>query len=241
MGITKTNGGDILAAVSNYTLEIWKSKGAALNMMKSDFSTVRAITADYPSMNGICTDNQGNLYFTSGNFNFLNPSGAVYVMKRNADGTFLQPEICIPDAGMANGLYFDRRQELIFFSNTMGGVYSFSPGDSVLQEVYLKLRFMEACDDLCTDIAGNVWMTDPGNSTVKMFNPGTGVLARFTIEGIGQTSSCRIRSENGREMLYISELKKEQKPMSKVHDGRGILLVPAQDLIKLLEPQLIKN
>jgi len=82
-------------------------------------------------------------------------------------------------------------------------------------------------------------MTDPVYSTVKMYNPGTNRLVRFSITGIGQTSSCRIRSEAGQEMLYISELKKSHQLMSDNFDGRGVLVVPAQSLLQLLEPILI--
>jgi sugar lactone lactonase YvrE len=161
-------------------------------------------------------------------------------MLYKGDGMFQSPEPFISDAGLANGLFYDHNQDKIFFSNTIGGAYEFTPEENVLKAVYLKMRFMEACDDLCTDISGNIWMTDPGHSTVKMFNPGTSRLTRFIIEGTGQASSCRIRSENGREMLYITELKKSQQPMSDNFNGRGVLIIPAQSLLKFMEPQLIK-
>jgi sugar lactone lactonase YvrE len=199
------------------------------------------ICEDFPSINGICIDKTGSLYFASSNFNFFRPEGKVYKMISLDNGSFRSPEPYIMDAGVANGLFYDPLQDKIFFSNTLGGIFEFTSQDNILKEVYLKLRFMEACDDLCTDISGNVWMTDPGQSTLKIFNPGTNRLVRFNIEGIGQTSSCRIRSENGREMLYITELKQSQQPMSDQFNGRGVLVVPAQSLLHLLEPLLIIN
>jgi sugar lactone lactonase YvrE len=162
-------------------------------------------------------------------------------MVKNENETFSPPVVYITGAGAANGLYYDARQDKVLFSNTLNGIFEFTPYDNVIKEVYLKMRFMEACDDLCTDISGNIWMTDPGQSTLKMFNPGTGRLVRFSIKGIGQASSCRIRSENGIEMLYISELKQSQKPLSEDYDGRGVLIVPAQSLLKLLEPYIINE
>jgi sugar lactone lactonase YvrE len=162
-------------------------------------------------------------------------------MNMSKAGSYSLPEIFIPAAGIANGLFYDDHQHKIFLSSTLDGIYNFSPSEESLNEVYLKLKFMEACDDLCTDISGNVWMTDPGMSTIKIFNPGTNRLVRFVIDGIGQTSSCRIRSENGQEMLFITELKQSQRPASGKFDGRGVLIVPANSLLKLLEPILINN
>jgi sugar lactone lactonase YvrE len=240
MGLSFDNQGHLLAAVCNNSLKEWRTKGAAIYRVSRDLVTMERLSEDFPSMNGICVDMAGNLYFTSSNFNIFRPEGTIYRMLYNGNGLFQSPEPFIRDAGLANGLFYDRSQDKIFFSNTMDGVFEFTPRENVLKAVYLKLRFMEACDDLCTDISGNLWMTDPGHSTVKMYNPGTGRLVRFIIAGIGQTSSCRIRSENGREMIYITELKKNQQPLSEIFDGRGVLVVPAQSLLKLLQPLLIK-
>lgn len=240
MGLAVDKQGNLVAAVCNNTLEEWMTKGGSLYRISRDLVSMERLSGDFPSMNGICSDSAGNLYFNSSNFNIFHPDGTIYRMLYKGNGLFQSPEPYISNAGLANGLYYDRFRDKIYFSNTMGGIYEFSPDENVLKEVYLKLRFMEACDDLCTDIGGNVWMTDPGHSSVKMFNPGTSRLARFVIEGIGQTSSCRIRSEEGREMLYITELKKTHQPMSDNFDGRGVLVVPAQSLLKLLEPLLIR-
>ena len=239
-GLAIDKQGNLVAAVCNNTLKEWRTKGGSLYRISRNLVTMERLSGDFPSMNGICADSAGNLYFNSSNFNILRPEGTIYRMLYKGNGMFQSPEPYISDAGLANGLYYEHFQDKIYFSNTMAGVFEFQPKENVLHEVYLKLRFMEACDDLCTDIGGNVWMTDPGNSTVKMFNPGTSRLARFVIEGIGQTSSCRIRSEEGREMLYITELKQTYQPASLNFDGRGVLVVPAQSLLKLLQPLLIK-
>jgi sugar lactone lactonase YvrE len=239
-GLAVDKQGNLVAAVCNNTLKEWRTKGGSLYRISRDLITMERLSGDFPSMNGICIDSAGNLYFNSSNFNIFRPEGTIYRMLYKGNGLFQSPEPFICDAGLANGLYYDHFQDKIYFSNTLGGVYEFPPQENVLKDVYLKLRFMEACDDLCTDISGNVWMTDPGHGTVKMFNPGTNRLARFVIDGIGQTSSCRIRSEEGREMLYITELKQSYQPVSYTFDGRGVLVVPAQSLLKLLEPLLIK-
>jgi sugar lactone lactonase YvrE len=230
-GLSEDKEGNLVAAVCNNSLKEWKTKGGSLYRISKDMTSIERISEDFPSMNGICNDSAGNLYFTSSNFNIFRPEGTIYRMLFKGDGLFQSPEPFIRDVELANGLYYDHFQDKLFFSNTLGGVYEFSPQENVLKEVYLKLRFMEACDDLCTDISGNVWMTDPGYSSIKMFNPGTNRLVRYTIDGIGQT---------GREMLYITELKKSHQPTSGIFDGRGVFMVPAKSLLKLLEPLLIK-
>jgi len=240
-GLAMSSDGELYAAVSIVSLKEWFKTGAAIHRISRELTIAKAVTENFPCMNGICFDGNGNLYFTSDTFSLLNPKGLIYRMINQGENSFSPPVPYVRDAGAANGLYNDARQDKIFFSNTLTGIYEFTGEDAVLKEVYLKLRFMEACDDLCTDISGNVWMTDPGQSTIKMFNPGTNKLVRFNIKGIGQASSCRIRSENGREMLYISELKQSQKPMSENYDGRGVLIVPAQSLLKLLEPFIVKE
>jgi sugar lactone lactonase YvrE len=241
LGMTLAGEKGLFAAVCTGPLESWRSAGGAVYFISGDFNKMEKLTADHPSINGLCSDVEGNLYFTSSNFNYLNPEGSVYMAVRGEDGRFELPMTFIPDAGLANGLYFDPNNERIFFSNTIGGVYSFAPGAHDFKEEYLKTRFMEACDDLCTDSGGNIWMTDPGHSSIKMFNPGTNRLTRFVIEGMGQASSCRSRTENGIEMLFITELKKSNEIRNTEFDGRGALVLPAKSLLSLLEPVLIKN
>ena len=174
-----------------------------------DLENASRITGNYSALNGLACDGSGNLYFTSSNFNYFRPEGKVFRMEPKTGG-YGEPVVFLEDAGVSNGLYYSEGEDKIYYSNTLGGVFWFRPDDPMLHEAYLKLRFMEACDDLCTDISGNIWMSDPGYSTVKMYNPGTNKLYRYNIKGIGQTSSCRIRTEDGLEMLYITELKRSK-------------------------------
>ncbi len=239
LGITKGSDGLLYVVISRNRPDDWKTKGAGLFSMSGNLDSIQRLTPDFPSMNGLTCDGQGNLYFASSNFQVFHPQGAIYIMKYAGGGKYGEPSVFIDDAGLANGMYYSKEEDEVIYSNTIGGVYSFIPGADITQVVYLKLKFMEACDDLCTDISGNIWMTDPGYSTIKVLNPGTGKLIRFNIEGVGQTSSCRIRTEKGVEMLYITEIKQKQEPMSNNFDGRGVLIVPAQSLLKIAQPLLL--
>ena len=231
-GICMTPDSLLAAVVNSNTREEWMEKGASVCLLPSSLDSLQKISKDYPSANGICCDNDGNLYLASSNFDFLDPFGNIFFLEQDSAKAYLDPVPLFEDVGLANGVYFDQKRQRIYFSTTLGDVFSFAPNDRTLRLEYRKIRFMEACDDLCTDPAGNLWMTDPGYSTVKVFNPGTGRLTRFVIKGIGQTSSCRIRTENGMEILYVTELKKDQRPFSGEFDGRGMLRIPVNDLLE---------
>jgi sugar lactone lactonase YvrE len=230
-GICPVSDSMLAVIVCRHPMEEWISKGGSVYLMPVSMDTLIRISDDFPAANGICTDSRGNLYFTSCNFKFTHPEGNLYLMEKKTDGSYSIPVPLFENTGLSNGMSYDRRQDRIFFSNTIGGVYSFVPGETSYRPEYLKLHFMEACDDLCTDISGNIWMTDPGHSAVKVFNPGTNRLMRFIIKGTGQTSSCRIRNESGQEMVYLTELKQENQTSQRIFDGKRVVIVPARDLL----------
>jgi hypothetical protein len=92
---------------------------------------------------------------------------------------------------------------------------------------------MDYFDDLCQDQAGNLWVADPGSGSLKEYIPGSGEVIRFKIRGIGQVSSCRIRIENGEEIIYLTELKQNpNKMLSGPFDGRGVFSMPLAELEK---------
>ena len=88
----------------------------------------------------------------------------------------------------------------------------------------------EAFDDLCTDSRDRLWMTDPNRRTIKRYDPATDTLVRYHLDGFGQASSCRIRVENGEEIMYITELKSPEKEGDNPYNGRGVLRVPLRSL-----------
>ena len=147
--------GDSLLAimVSDNSGKEWIKKGGAVYLTTFALDSFRRISEDYPAANGICSDQQGNLYFASSNFHILHPKGNIYIMKKLSGDRYGSPEALFKNVGLANGLYYDSVLHRIFFSNTVGGVYWFATGSKDYRAVYLKTRFMEACDDLCTDTA----------------------------------------------------------------------------------------
>jgi sugar lactone lactonase YvrE len=233
-GICAVSDSLLAVVVCKNPREDWISKGGSVCLMPVTMDTLIRISEDMQAANGICADSHGNLYLASCNFSFLHPKGNIYLLQKTSAGSYSAPApLFESNAGLANGIFYDRSQDRIFFSNTIGGTYSFVPGEHSFKPEYLKLEFMEACDDLCTDISGNIWMTDPGNSTVKIFNPGTNRLTRIVVKGMGQTSTCRIRNENGYEIVYLTELKQENQTAQTIFDGKRVLIVPAKDLLGL--------
>ena len=91
-----------------------------------------------------------------------------------------------------------------------------------------KTRIVEGFDDLCVDSIGRIWVGDQPNGCIKMFNPNVNIIYKISIEDIGVITSCKIRKENGEEILYITEMK---KPKSKEFDGRGIIIIPLKEVI----------
>jgi sugar lactone lactonase YvrE len=130
-------------------------------------------------------------------------------------------------------MYFSVRENRLYFSETLSGVYRVDPGSGQAEKVFAKAKTMDFFDDLCQDQAGNLWVADPGSGSLKKYVSGTGELVRFKIRGIGQVSSCRIRIENGEEIIYLTELKQQpNKMLFGKFDGRGVFSVPLAELEK---------
>ncbi|MBN2401172.1 MAG: SMP-30/gluconolactonase/LRE family protein [Spirochaetes bacterium] len=208
----------------------WEEEGGAVWRISPQLNFAEKLTGNYKGINGLAFDDDGNLYFASGRPDILDPNGHIYRIKITKNSYFTQPEIFLAHVGWANGLYFSTKENKLYFSNTVDGCFKFTPGIPEAEVVYYKTKIAESIDDLCTDTRGRLWMTDPGRSTVKMFNADTKELIRYDIEGIGQTSSCRIRMEHGREILYITELKQNRDPMSQIYDGRGLIVISLKSL-----------
>jgi sugar lactone lactonase YvrE len=208
----------------------WDKEGGAVWRMDMELNSPVKLTGNYQCINGLAIDKGGNLYFASGNAKILHPDGNIFRAKLSANGSLTKPDVFLAHVGWANGLYFSPEENRLYFSNTIEGCFSFDPESPKVNAVYYKTKIMESIDDLCTDTSGRIWMTDPGKSAVKMFNPENRHLTRYIIKGIGQTSSVRIRKEQGGEILYITELKQKTELMSPVFDGRGVIVIPLKSL-----------
>ena len=234
LGIDKGPDGNIYVGVCSRDQKGWIDPGGAIHRLDPGLTREEILTGEYPGLNGLAFDADGNLYFASARFNMfeaLNPRGNIFVMQVDKTGIAAKPDLFLKNIGWANGVYYHPPMNVVFFSNTIEGVFSFSPGNRLYQPVYYKTKFMESCDDLCVDSRGRLWMTDPGNSFLKMYDSANNTLVRFIVDGVGQTSACEIRREAGKEIIYVTELKQSQSPMGKVYDGRGVVIVALDALM----------
>jgi sugar lactone lactonase YvrE len=257
LGIDRGPDGMLYVGVCPGSTEsAWKKTGGAVYRVDAALTGARPVTAPYPCLNGLAFDDRGNLFFASSNFDFLFPEGAVFVLSVAEDGTVGAASSCVPRMGLANGMCFDRRNERILWSDTLecagclervggsparladpdptkaaaAGAAASAAGNYRSAVVYRKTVFMEAFDDLCVDRLGRLWMTDPIRGTIKVFDPGADSLVRYDLKGFGQASSCRIRLEEGREMLYVTELVASTKEKGVPDNGRGLLRLPLSAL-----------
>ena len=228
LGIGAGPDGNLYVAASEKN---WMKQGGAVYRVDRDLEKVEKLTGNMPGINGLTFDPSGNLYLATSNMSFLRPRGAIYLMKFNPDGKFTAPEVWAGGRKIVNGMYFSGKENRLYFSETLSGVYRVGPESGQVEEVFAKAKTMDFFDDLCQDQAGNLWVADPGSGSLKEYIPGSGELVRFKIKGIGQVSSCRIRIENGEEIIYLTELKRQpNKMLFGKFDGRGVFSLPLAEL-----------
>jgi hypothetical protein len=234
LGIDKGPDGWLYVGVSEHDMLGWIEQGGAIFKLDMALEQPVKLTESYPALNGVAFDGEGRCYFaTVSEYDFLHPNGEVYIMEVAPDGTHSEPQKLLSNVGLANGIHYNKQLNKLYLSNTIERVVAFNPCQTAIDEIYLKTKYLEAIDDLCTDSQGNLWMTDPFDSFVKMYDPQTKHLIRYVIDGVGQTSSCGIRNENGEDILYVTEIKTKREPLSETYDGRGVVILPLQSLVQL--------
>jgi sugar lactone lactonase YvrE len=231
LGVDRGPDGALYVCVSEVGLGMWRTIGGSLVRLAPDLESWERLTEPHPAINGLAFDRDGRAFFASSRFSPLNPVGGVYRIRVTEENSS-PPELRVRGQGMTNGLRYSPVDGRIYFTETLVGVFAFAPEGREPTVVYRKARRFEAFDDLCVDGDGRLWMADPGRSTVKLYDPETHRLVRFRIRGIGQTSACAIRRSEGREILYVTELHRSTHPLFGARDGRGVLVVPVDQLLE---------
>jgi hypothetical protein len=177
-------------------------------------------------------DGRGNIYFAAGNVNFLNGRGAIYEIRRRKSGRYREARVFLHDRSCVDGVFYDARRGRICFTEKFAGVSTFQPGVMTATRVVGKTAAFDCCGDLCTDARGDYWLADPGGF-LKRYDAEARELTRYKIKGCGRPSSCRIRLEDGEEIIYVTELKRRGGPAALVSaecDGRGVVALPLEAL-----------
>lgn len=235
LGIDRGADGQLYVAVSPYDNNPeWITRGGAVYRLDPELTTPVKLTEEYPGINGLACADDGRCYFASSNFDFLHPHGQVYVMPISPGNALVTPKVALVDLGLANGLRYDQRTQRLYVADTLEQVVALAPKSSTSDVIYQKTKYREAFDDVCLDRQGNLWMTDPVGVAIKKYDPQTKAVTRFIIEGLGQTSACRIRDEQGAEVIYITEIKNPTTSKSAGFDGRGVVSVPVTSLLQKL-------
>jgi len=237
LGVDRGPDGNLYVCVSNVSLRKWRTMGGSVVRVDPDLQSWTQVTHRYPSINGLAFDGDGRAYFASSRFTPLCAQGGVYMMHVAPGGEITSPELHIAGLGMTNGLRLSSTDGWLYFTETAVGVFAFAPGSSACVEVYHKARRIEGFDDVCVDDQSRVWMADPGRSTVKLYDVTTKRLVRFRIDGVGQISACALRRDNGRAILYLTEIHRSRSPLSGARDGRGVFAIPVDELLGLLPAQ----
>lgn len=249
LGIDRGPDGFIYAAVSPAAdMKEWQKKGGYVARIGADLESAVRVTGYWPCINGFAFDGSGAGYLASSNFNFLMPKGVIVRFtlppagaadsspdqSSPADSRLAADETVVARMGLANGLVYDRNRNAVLYTDTLETAGLLSPGDPSgdgkdgSKPLYRKAALKEAFDDLCASADGRLWMTDAVRGGLKVWNPDSGALVRYAIAGMGQLSSCRTRLEDGKEILYCTELVSPVRDRKNPYSGRGVFRIPLE-------------
>ena len=82
-GITQGKDGYLYVNASEYGEEGWLKYGGAVYKVDKELKSYKEVTGLFKGINGLCTDDRGNLYFAIGDLEFFFPDGAIYKMSYN--------------------------------------------------------------------------------------------------------------------------------------------------------------
>jgi gluconolactonase len=111
----------------------------------------KQISAQFKFTEGPTADKQGNIYFTD------QPNDKIWKYETNGELTLFMDK-----AGRSNGLYFDKKGNLIACADEQNQLWSISPGKKVT--VLLKDmdgKFFNGPNDLWIHPKGGIYFTDP--------------------------------------------------------------------------------
>lgn len=204
----------------------WSNVGGSIYKADYNLKNIEKMTLNYPGINGVTSDDKSNIYFTVGKMNPFDKNGIIY--KLNSTNMQVEPEPLLTGLKCPNGLDYDKKSNSLIFSETFKGINEFDLNSKQKRNVFGKSRVVEGFDDICKDSKGNYWVGDQPNGFIKMYNPKQNRVFYFRSEQFGVSSSCKIRIEDGKDILYVAEIKQSGK--SKNYDGRGVFVFEVEDL-----------
>lgn len=241
LGLALDGDGRVYAAASEGGEPGWKrGTASSIKVLSPELEEIASIPAPFPSLNGICFDGRSGLLMASSNFSFLLPAGTVLraspeALVRAIGG---EPLAAVPvfRDGLLNGLCVLPDGSALA-GNTLNTVWRLDADGLAAGRLlkpaersvfYRKASLMGPFDDFCVDSRGRLWLADPINpGGISMFDPAVREIRRVELPDFGYASSCRIRVEGGREVLYVAEIRRVGDTG---YNGRGVLSFPIDEL-----------
>lgn len=230
--------GNLFVATSEGGEHGWSEGETMIRILGEDLAERGSIPVGLPCLNGIALDSRGGLWLASSNFSFIHPEGMISYMAGDARPGM----VTVATGGLFNGLCA-RTDGSVLAADTLCSIFAFtgSDADRALAggkpirtkprsplALYRKSSFIEAFDDVCADSRGRVWSANPlTKGHIAVYDPAARERRLVELPGFGYASSCRVRMEGTREILYVSELR---SPDGSGFDGRGILAFPIDAL-----------
>lgn len=215
--------------VNAATTDEWMDEGGAVYRVDAELESAERITGGYPGINGMTQDSEGNLYFAIGNLKLFGAKGAIYKMTYQGNGEYSNPEEFISDLKSPNGMFYDSSQNRLIFTEVFKGVSAYDLDDDTTEPLVGKSRTVEGFDDVCLDSNGDIIIADPPDGLAKIYDANSDMVLLIRIGDTGIGSACQTRITEGVEYLYVTE--RLTNKQSKEQDGRGLYIIPLDELM----------
>ncbi len=157
----------------------------------------------------IAVDPNGGFYFTDpGYVQIKNPIGKLHYVDRSGNVSVVAAKI-----GYPTGIAFDaERQRLLVAESLFNRIVAFKlaePGKIESHEVFIQLPKSPDSEyhlaNLCLDVSGNLYLTQPQTKSVHVFDPQGRPIGRFSTGKVAP-SSVALRAPDAAELFFTGEL-----------------------------------
>jgi hypothetical protein len=198
-----------------------------IGKIDKNFGIISYLTDDIPGLNGFA-QSRNYLYYTASNEGIFFPKGKILRVKFGADENFKHPEVVVDKAGVANGLAFSPDETILYYTETLNGVWSFDLEKKVKKQIY-NPSGVQVFDDIDTAPDGTLWLCLNSELALGSIRNEIAKIG-YRVGDLKAPSSCRFGKGPGfrPDFLYITEF--GLKGRSLKMNGRGIWVLPTAGL-----------
>ncbi|MFP4475954.1 MAG: SMP-30/gluconolactonase/LRE family protein [Desulfatibacillaceae bacterium] len=174
-------------------------------------------------LNGI-TLHDGYLYYTTSNEAMTAAAQGTIKRVVAMEPDFAAAETIVPGAGFVNGVALEPDGELLYYTETFNGVWSFNMETGEKTQI-ADAEFMGVMDGVTVADDETAWVCSNSQKAVIPVKHG-GMRIGYHIDGMGAPSACAMGMGPGfdNNTLYITEI--AQRSRCKWFDGRGVWALP---------------